>query len=139
MLIPISFIGIFLTFYWFDFPFDQGGYTAFILLSGLVVNSLILILSDYNRLRRQFPKRTALALYLKAFRQKITPIFLSILSTGLGLIPFLLDGEQEVFWFALAAGTIGGLLFSVFVILFVTPIFYVGKKGPMKRKREAFK
>ncbi|MEZ5039388.1 MAG: efflux RND transporter permease subunit [Saprospiraceae bacterium] len=125
LLIPISFIGIFMTFYWFDFPFDQGGYTAFILLSGLVVNSLILILSDYNRLRQQFSKRTALGLYLKAFRQKITPILLSILSTGLGLIPFLLDGEQEVFWFALAVGTIGGLVFSVFVLLFITPVFYV--------------
>jgi multidrug efflux pump subunit AcrB len=26
IIIPLSFTGIFLTFYWFDFSFDQGGY-----------------------------------------------------------------------------------------------------------------
>lgn len=125
ILIPVSFIGIFLTFYCFDFPFDQGGYTSFILLSGLVVNSLILILSDYNRLRKKSPHLAPLSLYLRAFRRKITPILLSILSTALGLTPFLLDGSQEIFWFALAIGTIGGLLFSIFVLFFIVPVFFV--------------
>lgn len=125
VLIPVSFIGIFLTFYSFDFPFDQGGYTSFILLSGLVVNSLILILSDHNRLRKKSPNLAPLSLYLRAFRRKITPILLSILSTALGLTPFLLDGSQEIFWFALAIGTIGGLLFSVFLLFFIVPVFFV--------------
>jgi hypothetical protein len=35
-LIPLSFIGVFLTFYLFGFNFDQGGFASFILLSGLV-------------------------------------------------------------------------------------------------------
>ncbi|MEM9885008.1 MAG: efflux RND transporter permease subunit [Bacteroidota bacterium] len=125
LLIPISFIGIFLTFYLFDFPFDQGGYTSFILLSGIVVNSLILIINDYNQYRKRSLNSTSLDHYLKAFYHKITPILLSIISTVLGLIPFLLHGQQEVFWFALAVGTIGGLLFSVFVILFLIPVFFV--------------
>ena len=122
-LIPISFIGIFLTFYYFDFPFDQGGYTSFILLSGITVNSLILILSDYYRLRKQEPDIPVMQHYTQAFLGKIKPILLSIFSTIFGLIPFLLFGDQEIFWFALAAGTIGGLLFSVFAICFIMPAF----------------
>lgn len=125
LLIPTSFIGIFLTFYLFDFRFDQGGYTSFVLLSGLVVNSLILILNDYNFYRKQCPNRSILAVYLKAFYQKITPIFLTIVSTSVGLIPFLTYGQGDVFWFALAVGTIGGLVFSLFLILFLIPVFFI--------------
>ena len=124
LLIPTSFIGIFLTFYWFDFRFDQGGYTAFVLLSGLVVNSLILIINDYNDLVKQLPNRNSLDLYLKAFYNKIIPIVLTIVSTALGLLPFVLYGQNEVFWFSLSVGTIGGLVFSLFVIGLFTPIFF---------------
>ncbi|GAB5554593.1 MAG: efflux RND transporter permease subunit [Saprospiraceae bacterium] len=124
-LIPVSFVGIFLTFYWFDFPFDQGGYTSFILLSGIVVNSLILIVNDFNRFRKQQANRASLDLFIKAFRQKITPIILTVISTVLGMIPFVLHGQNEVFWFSLAAGTMGGLLFSLLLITFLIPVFFV--------------
>ena len=123
LLIPISFIGIFITFYYFDFNFDQGGYTSFILLSGLVVNGLILIINDYNYYQKRFPNRSFLDNYTKAFFQKITPVLLTIFSTALGLLPFLWHGQQEVFWFSLAIGTIGGLIFSIFVLVFLIPLF----------------
>ena len=120
-LIPLSFIGIFLTFYLFDFPFDQGGYTSFIMVSGLVVNSLILILNDFNGLRKEHPLQSSVQIFSQAYRQKITPIFLSVLSTALGLLPFTLYGKMETFWFSFAVGTIGGMLFSLLVISYVSP------------------
>ncbi len=123
LLIPISYIGIFLTFYGFDFTFDQGGYTSFILLSGLVVNGLILIISDFNYYQKKYPNRSFLSIYSKAFEQKITPILLTIFSTSLGLAPFLMHGQTEVFWFSLAVGTIGGLLFSIIVLTCFIPLF----------------
>jgi multidrug efflux pump subunit AcrB len=119
----MSFIGIFLTFYWFDFPFDQGGYTSFLLLSGIVVNSLILIFSDYYRYLKAYPWRAPIDMYLRAYRSKITPITLTVLSTALGLLPFTMHGAQEVFWFSLAIGTIGGLTFSLILIIFFVPLF----------------
>jgi len=126
-MIPLSFIGIFLTFYWFDFPFDQGGYTSFLLVSGLTVNSLILIVNDFNDLRKAQPSAASIDLYTSAFYQKITPILLSVLSTALGLLPFTLHGQQEAFWFALAVGSIGGLLFSLLVVTLFIPLFFVRK------------
>ncbi|MBA7586667.1 Multidrug resistance protein MdtC [subsurface metagenome] len=51
-MIPISFIGVFLTFYLFDFNFDQGGFASFILLCGIVVNSGLYIINDYNNFCR---------------------------------------------------------------------------------------
>jgi multidrug efflux pump subunit AcrB len=120
-VIPISFIGVFLTFYWFDYNFDQGGLASFVLLSGLTVNASIFIINDFNFLRKT--GIDGLSAYIKAFRQKIFPISLTIISTILGFIPFVADGQNEVFWFALGAGTIGGLLFSFVGILIYLPLF----------------
>jgi len=126
-VIPISFIGVFLTFYVLDFNFDQGGLASFVLLSGITVNASIFILNGYNKLKKQCPNRENIPLYLEAFKQKIFPIMLTIVSTILGFIPFVKDGQNEVFWFALGAGTIGGLLFSLLGILFYLPVFTLNK------------
>jgi multidrug efflux pump subunit AcrB len=60
-----------------------------------------------------------------ALRRKVTPILLTVISTAAGLIPFLLGGRNEVFWHVLAAGTIGGLLFSLVVITVISPVFFL--------------
>lgn len=128
LVVPISFIGLFLIFSLGDFYFDQGGYAAFILLGGLTVNAAIFILNDYNALHAQkHPKALA-----KAVLGKAQPILLTILSTCFGLIPFLVEGQNEVFWFSLAIGTIGGLLFSLIAVFVYLPVFLV-KKLDVKR------
>ncbi len=121
-LIPISFSGLFLTFYLFNLNFDQGGWAAFILLSGLAVNAGLYILNDFNNYRKSHQGRNLPALYLKAFQYKIFPVLLTVFSTIIGLIPFLI-GKKEAFWFAFAAGTIGGLVFSLMAILLFFPVF----------------
>ncbi len=122
-MIPISFIGLFLTFYVFNFNFDQGGFAAFILLSGLVVNSGLYILNDFNNYKQRVNKQDKLKLYIKAYNHKIIPVFLTIFSTILGLVPFILGGQKEVFWFAFAVGTIGGLVFSLVALILYFPLF----------------
>ena len=128
-VIPFSFTGIFLVFYWFDFNFDPGGYASFVLLTGLTVNSAIYIINEFNNLKRKHAghKISIVRIYLKAFNNKIVPIVLTVLSTILGLVPFVVYGQNEVFWFALAVGSIGGLLFSLVVVVFYLPLFVVGR------------
>lgn len=121
--IPISFVGVFLTFYVFDFNFDQGGYASFVLLCGISVNSTLYIINEKNILSRGKRNYSSLKLYLKAYNRKIIPILLTTLSTILGLVPFAVLGQNEVFWFSLSVGAIGGLLFSLFAIVFCLPIF----------------
>ncbi|MDD4425708.1 MAG: efflux RND transporter permease subunit, partial [Mariniphaga sp.] len=122
-LIPLSFTGVFLTFYLFGFNFDQGGFASFILLSGLVVNAAIYIINDFNNLVKYKNRPASLSTWLKAFNQKIVAILLTILSTVLGLVPFVWGGQHEVFWFAFAAGAMGGLIFSLVAILIYLPLF----------------
>ena len=121
-IVPVSFIGVFLTFYLFDFNFDQGGLASFLLLSGLTVNASIFIINDFNALQEN-NSTNSLKNYNQAFLQKITPIFLTVISTILGFIPFVYGGQNEVFWFALGVGIIGGLLFSLLMIIFILPVF----------------
>ena len=64
---------------------------------------------------------------VKAWNSKIIPIFLTVVSTILGFIPFMVGDVKEGFWFPLAAGTIGGLVMSVIGIFFYLPIFTLKK------------
>ncbi len=122
-IIPISFIGIFLTFYLFELNFDQGGFAAFVLLSGLSVNANIYILSEFNNLKKTNSNTPIVKIYLRAWNAKIRPIFLTIFSTILGFIPFMIGEFKEAFWFPLAAGTIGGLIMSFITLFLFLPLF----------------
>ncbi len=126
-LIPISFIGTFLTFYFSGVNFGTGGFASLVLLSGLVVNAAIYVINEYNglggRTRERSGHSDALRLYVKAYNHKIIAVLLTIISTVLGLVPFLIDGPvKEEFWFSFAIGTMGGLLFSIIALVFLMPI-----------------
>lgn len=127
-VIPISYIGVFLTFYLFGLNFDQGGFASFVLLCGITVNASIYILNEYNAVRSRFPKLPPVRAYVKAWNSKIIPIFLTVVSTILGFIPFMVGTGKEAFWFPLAAGTIGGLLMSIVGIFIFLPVFTLKKR-----------
>ena len=136
LLIPLSFVGVFLAFGLTGFVFDKGGFAAFVMLCGITVNAGIYLVSEWqNELRTahnlsqhtHVDRASSLRAYLKAFSRKILPIILTILSTVLGLIPFLFDGPREVFWFAFAIGTIAGLMFSILALIIYLPVFVLNR------------
>lgn len=128
-LIPVSFIGTFLTFWLTGVPFGNGGFASMVLLAGIVVNAGIYQVYEYRHLLRNAPCELdgihvgRVSVYLEAFRVKAVPVFLTILSTVLGLLPFLFDHKKEDdFWFSLSVGSMGGLVFSILAYIFVMPI-----------------
>ncbi|HQG36009.1 MAG TPA: efflux RND transporter permease subunit [Bacteroidales bacterium] len=127
-LIPFSLIGVFVTFYLFNINPDEGVFASMIMLCGIVVNSSIYVLNNYNIFKRKKPSMDEKRLYLKAFNSKIIPIILTVFSAIVGLIPFLLSGKNETFWFNLAAGTIGGLIFSMIGLVIYQPLM-LGRKA----------
>ena len=131
-LIPVSFIGLFLTYYITGVPFGTGGFAAMVLLAGLTVNAGIYIICQNNNQQdlrillanwdKREKHRIGCKKYVTAFNHKIIPILLTILSTVLGMIPFLIDGpDSQPFWYSLAVGTIGGLMFSIVPIFLFLP------------------
>lgn len=146
LLIPVSFIGLFVTYYVTGVPFGTGGFAAMVLLAGLTVNAGIYIVCQYNIIVRQHDisnrqydipgsrhdiivrrhdrrKRQGVRWFVTAFNHKIVPIMLTVLSTVIGMIPFLMDGpDEQPFWYSLAVGTIGGLSLSVIPIVMFLPV-----------------
>jgi len=124
-LIPQTFIGLFYTFALGHFAIDQGGYAAFIMLGGLVVNAGIFLINDFNKLRQQqLPVNEAIA---KAFYARSRPIILTIISCCCGLVPFVFDGKEEVFWYCFSVGTLGGLSFSFISLFIFLPVMMAQK------------
>ena len=122
-------MGVFLIFYWTEYPFDQGGYASFILLAGNVVCAGIFLISEWNSLQKKHSNFSKLENYFRAFEHKFRAIWLTVLSTVVGLVPFLFY-ENEPFWFALGLGTCGGLLMSLLVILIALPLMLLkAEKG----------
>ena len=134
-LIPVSFIGVFLVFGLSDFAFDKGGFAAFVMLSGITVNAGIYLVSALIKEQRTMEdsghryKEPGIRAYVRAFNDKIIPVALTVISSIIGLVPFLFDGPSEVFWFDFAIATIAGLLFSVIALLGLLPLLALKKTG----------
>lgn len=128
MMIPVSFIGLFLIYPIFNVTFDQGGYAAMVMLCGLIVNAGIYITTEYNTLVEN--GKESVGQFVKSFNRKVVPTMLTILSTMLGLVPFLFEGNNEVFWFAFAVGVMGGMLFSILAFVVFMPMFFPIKSKP---------
>ncbi len=126
LTIPISFIGVFTIFYLTHTNFNQGGFASLVLLCGITVNAAIYLINEFNR-----RKQNTLKDYVKSFNAKIFPILLTVLSTVLGFIPFMIsiDGKDG-FWFSLAIGTIGGLAMSLIALIVFVPIFILWNSRP---------
>lgn len=127
-LVPFSFIGVFLVFGLSRLTFDQGGFAALVMLSGICVNAGIYILFHYMGYNGHcrgmcMPSDRNIRRYIRSFNAKMGPILMTVASTVLGLVPFLFEGPKEVFWFDFALATMAGMLFSIVAIVFLLPAF----------------
>lgn len=95
-----------------------------IMMCGIIVNAGIYIVNEYNTIRRRHGAAPAVRVYVKAYNRKIVPTLLTIISTILGLIPFLFDGPDNVFWFAFAVGIMGSIAFSIIALVIYMPVFF---------------
>ncbi|MBN2119479.1 MAG: efflux RND transporter permease subunit [Candidatus Omnitrophica bacterium] len=96
------------------------------LLAGIVVNNGIILIDRINvikkRSRGSDPKEVA----KKACQERTRPIFMTSLTTILGLLPLAIDrSESANLWSPLAITVIGGLCVSTALMLFVVPGVYL--------------
>lgn len=126
-VIPIAYIGVFLSFYWLDANFDQGGFASLVLLCGITVNSSIYLIDEYNKISQLYINRTSIWCYIRAWNRKVVPILLTIVSTILGFTPFLMSENKEAFWYPMTIGVAGGLIASFIGIYIYLPLLICRK------------
>ncbi len=115
-----------------------------IALAGIVVNNNIVLIDTYNRFRSEghTPRDAALRTGLLRLR----PVFLTAITTILGLIPMVLSLNIDIFrrvlefgapstmwWTQLASAIAGGLAFATLLTLLLTPCLLVLGDKLLKR------
>jgi len=106
-------------------------------LAGIVVNNNIILIDAFNFVREK-DNDTLFNSILKACAQRLRPIFLTTITTMLGLIPLAMnysidpilrtieyDSNVSGFWTPLAQCIVYGLSFSAFLTLIVTPCLLI--------------
>ena len=121
--IPLAFTGGFLGLYLTDNPVSVIAMIGFVMLSGIIVNNGIVLVDYINQLRRGgMDKKEAI---VEAGRTRLRPIFMTALTTILGLLTMAMGmGMGADMVQPMAIVTIGGLLYGTLLTLFVVPCIY---------------
>lgn len=107
----------------FGQPLDVLTMLGFVILIGTVVNNPILIVhQSLNLIREGMSRQKAI---LESVRTRIRPIFMTTLTTVLGLLPLVLfPGAGSELYRGLGSVVLGGLLVSTVFTLFLVPTLF---------------
>lgn len=107
----------------FGQPLDVLTMLGFVILIGTVVNNPILIVhQSLNLIREGLTRQQAI---LESVRTRIRPIFMTTLTTVLGLLPLVLfPGAGSELYRGLGSVVLGGLLVSTVFTLFLVPTLF---------------
>ncbi|MGN1387789.1 MAG: efflux RND transporter permease subunit [Bacillus sp. (in: firmicutes)] len=96
---------------------------GFIVLAGIVVNNAIVLVDYINQRKRQ--GETTYEAIVSSVVDRARPIFMTALTTILGLVPLALGiGEGTEFNQPMGITVIGGLISSTFLTLYIIPVIY---------------
>lgn len=137
--IPMSFIGVFWSLYVMDVSINIFTMMAAVMLIGIVVNNAIIIF-DYANILRNMGHDKVRAI-LEACQTKLKAIVMATLAAVLGMLPLALGlGDGAELRQGLGIVSVGGLIISAFLTLFVIPGLYVQfqrRRKPKISKKEA--
>ncbi len=104
-------------------PLDVLTMLGFVILIGTVVNNPILIVhQSLNLIREGMRRQEAI---LESVRTRIRPIFMTTLTTVLGLMPLVVfPGAGSELYRGLGSVVLGGLLVSTVFTLFLVPTLF---------------
>jgi HAE1 family hydrophobic/amphiphilic exporter-1 len=120
---PLSFIGAFAAVWLAGYSLDVMGQIAFLMLMGIVMKNSILLVDYTNTLReRGLPLMQAA---LEAGPIRLRPVLMTAISTIFGMLPVAFGRGDGSEWRApMGVISIGGLVTSTFLTLFVVPVVY---------------
>jgi len=131
LVIPLAITGVFVVFAATGIPLSFPALIGLLALFGIVVNNSIVIVDKINTNTRIGMELVDAIVDGAAGR--IEPIFLSSLTTIVGLIPISLTNEL---WRGLGGAIISGLMFSGTMMIFLIPVVYYSWFAPKAAKRK---
>jgi len=104
-----------------------GALVGFFTVLGIAARNGIMLINHYQHLEQQEGEPFGDGLVLRGARERLAPILMTALATGLALVPLLASGaipgaEIE---YPMAVVIVGGLVTSTLLNLFVVPVLYL--------------
>jgi cobalt-zinc-cadmium resistance protein CzcA len=123
--IPLSAIGGVLALWLRGMPFSISAGVGFIALFGVAVLNGIVLISEFNRLRKEDPSMPLATLVFRGTQVRLRPVLMTALVASLGFLPMALsqNAGAEV-QRPLATVVIGGLISATLLTLIVLPVLY---------------
>jgi Cu/Ag efflux pump CusA len=112
-----------------------GSLVGFLTVLGIAARNGILLISRYQHLEREEGQEFGPELVLRGSRDRLSPILMTTLATGLALVPLVVMGEipgHEI-EHPMAIVILGGLVTSTLLNLFVVPSVYL-RLGERRRR-----
>ena len=128
--VPIAFAGAVLSHWLLGWDFTAMSIFGVIGVAGVVVNDALVLLDRYNTIRRENALIPAIAAAAAATRHRFRAVFLTSLTTVLGLSPMLYDRSDELILFVpLVVSMLGGLALATLFTLFLLPALVMMVEG----------
>jgi Cu/Ag efflux pump CusA len=113
-----------------------GSLVGFFTVFGIAARNGILLINHYQHLERVEGVPFGLSLVLRGARERLSPILMTALATGLALVPLVLAGDipgHEI-EHPMAVVILGGLFTSTLLNLFIVPAIYLrfGREREMR-------
>jgi CzcA family heavy metal efflux pump len=104
-----------------------GSLVGFLTVLGIVARNGIMLINHYQYLEREEGEVFGPALVLRGARERLAPIIMTAVTTGLALVPLVIAGDipgHEI-EHPMAVVILGGLVTATLVNLFVVPSLYL--------------
>jgi CzcA family heavy metal efflux pump len=125
--LPIALVGGVLAAYLASGVISLGSLVGLLTILGIVARNGIMLISHYQHLERYEGEPFGPGLVIRGARERLVPIMMTVLTTGLALIPLIASGDvpgQEI-EHPMAVVILGGLITSTLLNLFVVPSLYL--------------
>lgn len=133
--VPVAIVGVVPILLLTDTSFNMQSIMGLVMLIGIVVNNAIVLVDYINLLRREQGMSTLDAV-VESGRLRLRPIFMTTLTTVLGLLPLAIGvGAGAEVQAPFARVVIGGLTASTLITLVLIPVIYVSAHGLLDRAR----
>ena len=103
-----------------------GSLVGFITVLGITARNGIMLVSHYRHLEREEGEPFGRAMIIRGAMERVTPILMTALAAGLGLLPLALSGNKPGYEveYPMAIVILGGLATSTLLNLLVVPVLY---------------
>ena len=119
---PLAFAGAVLLHWLLGWDFGWMSLFGMLAVFGVVVNDALVLLDRYNHIRNENPMVPAIAAVAAATRHRFRAVFLTSLTTILGLSPLLYErGDNLLFIVPFVVSMVGGLVLTGLFTLLVLP------------------